>query len=250
MISDIPNALTRRRLLGSAVAVVLTHASGVFARTVENNAPWTPFAVNPPETGWTGSWRFFTPAEARTVGAIAECLIPADDLSVSGRDAGCAEFIDGQLAGSYGTSERLYMRGPFVNGTPEQGDQLPWVMRDRYRMGLASLSQYCRDAHQGEFADLDRDTQIAVLKGMEAGQIALSPIPAKVLFNHLLDNTMEGFFADPIYGGNRDMASWRMIGFPGARYDYRPYATRYNEKLDLEPVSIAGRAAWSKAEAN
>ncbi len=34
-------------------------------------------------------------------------------------------------------------------------------------------------------------------------------------------NTIEGFFADPIYGGNRDMVGWKLVGFPGARYDYR-----------------------------
>ena len=71
-----------------------------------------------------------------------------------------------------------------------------------------------------------------------------------MFFKQLLDNTMEGFFADPIYGGNRDMVSWKMIGFPGARYDYRPYLSKHNQKLDLEPVSIAGRPAWSKTEAN
>ncbi len=50
---------------------------------------------------------------------------------------------------------------------------------------------------------------------------------------------MEGFFADPIYGGNKGMVSWKMLGFPGARYDYRDYIGRHNENLKLQPVSIA-----------
>ena len=50
-----------------------------------------------------------------------------------------------------------------------------------------------------------------------------------------------GFFADPIYGGNRDMCAWKMIGFPGARYDYRDWVGRHNERYPHPPVSIGGR---------
>ena len=50
-------------------------------------------------------------------------------------------------------------------------------------------------------------------------------------FALLLQNTQEGFFADPIYGGNRDMAGWKLVGFPGARYDYRDWVERHNEAL-------------------
>ncbi|WP_128183320.1 hypothetical protein [Paenirhodobacter populi] len=70
----------------------------------------------------------------------------------------------------------------------------------------------------------------------------MSPIPSKVLFTHILDNTMEGFVAEPVSGSNRNMAFWRKTSFPVARHDYRPCAIRYNEKLDLDPLSIAGRA--------
>ena len=61
----------------------------------------------------------------------------------------------------------------------------------------------------------------------------------------LWQNTKEGFFADPVYGGNRDMAGWRMIGFPGARYDYRDWIFRYNEPYPLPPVGIKAHPAWS-----
>ncbi|PZQ47506.1 MAG: gluconate 2-dehydrogenase [Rhodovulum sulfidophilum] len=235
----------RRQLLISAAATFALSAAAAAARTVEGDVPWRPFAASPPEPGWTGDWRFLTADEARAVGAVAECLIPADELSVSGKEAGCAEFIDGQLAGSYGDSAKLYRSGPFKDGTPEQGDQYPWTPRERYRLGLASLSEYCRKTHGAAFADLDAATRTSILQGLESGEIALSPVPSKAFFTQLLTNVMEGFFADPLYGGNRDMASWRMIGFPGARYDYRPYLLQYNTKLDLEPVSLAGRAAWS-----
>jgi gluconate 2-dehydrogenase gamma chain len=64
----------------------------------------------------------------------------------------------------------------------------------------------------------------------------------------LLQNTQEGFFADPIYGGNRDMAGWKLVGFPGARYDYRDWVERHNEVYPLPPVSIMGRADWTLKE--
>jgi gluconate 2-dehydrogenase gamma chain len=67
-------------------------------------------------------------------------------------------------------------------------------------------------------------------------------------FALLLENTMEGFFADPIYGGNRDMAGWKLIGFPGARYDYRDWVERHNEPYPLPPVSIMGRSDWTVKE--
>mgnify|MGYP006391308779 CR=1 FL=1 len=78
------------------------------------------------------------------------------------------------------------------------------------------------------------------------GAIALPSLPSPVFFETLLANTIEGWFADPAYGGNRDMAGWKMIGFPGARYDYRDYIGRHNQKLDLIPISIIGNAAWQK----
>ena len=55
----------------------------------------------------------------------------------------------------------------------------------------------------------------------------------------------EGFFADPVYGGNRDMVGWKMIGYPGARYNYLDWVERHNERFPLPPVSLIGRADWS-----
>jgi gluconate 2-dehydrogenase gamma chain len=61
----------------------------------------------------------------------------------------------------------------------------------------------------------------------------------------LMQNTLEGFWADPIYGGNKDMVGWKLIGFPGARYDHSPYVTKHNERYPLPPVGISGRPEWS-----
>jgi gluconate 2-dehydrogenase gamma chain len=71
--------------------------------------------------------------------------------------------------------------------------------------------------------------------------VALDGVNGKRFFDLLLQNTMEGFFADPLYGGNRNMVGWKMIGFPGAHYDYRDYVEQHNRKLELEPISILSR---------
>ncbi|MBS7544874.1 gluconate 2-dehydrogenase subunit 3 family protein [Ancylobacter oerskovii] len=240
-----PSGLSRRRFLASTAMAALLAASGkAFGDVIRGTQPFSPFDYAPPETLPGGRWYFFSPDEARAVEAIVERLIPADDLSVSGKEAGCAEFIDRQLAGSYGSYERLYMQGPFQKGTPEQGDQSEFVPRARYRRGLAALDAWCRASHSKAFAELPGETRDEILSGLEAGKIELPGFDGRLLFETVLGNTMEGFFADPIYGGNKDMVSWKMLGFPGARYDYRDYVERHNEKLDLPPLSIAGRPEW------
>lgn len=236
---------TRRQFLSStAMALLLGSAGKGFGETIAGSQPWRPFAASPPQVLGPGQWYFLAPAEVRALGAITERLIPADELSPSGKDAGCVEFIDRQLAGSYGSFARLYMKGPFQPGTPEQGDQSPLAPRSRYRLGLAGLESHCQTAHRKSFAELSGEQRDQILAGLEKGEIALDGIDAKEFFQIVLKNTMEGFFADPIYGGNRDMVSWKMLGFPGARYDYRAFIDKHGQKLDLAPLSIAGRPEW------
>ncbi|HEY2616600.1 MAG TPA: gluconate 2-dehydrogenase subunit 3 family protein, partial [Acetobacteraceae bacterium] len=84
-----------------------------------------------------------------------------------------------------------------------------------------------------------------VIGGLEKGGVALATVSGRGFFDLLLQNTQEGFFADPVYGGNRDMVGWKMIGFPGARYDYRDWVERHNEKYPRPPVGIGGRPEWT-----
>ncbi len=241
--------LTRRLILGSAVlAFCVATTKRVGAAIIQGTPPWKPFAYNPPEVLNSDGWIFFTAEEAATVEAIVDRIIPADNLSISGKDAGCAVFIDRQLAGSYGTYEKLYMTGPFQDGTPQQGEQTPVAPRERYRLGLAALNAYCQQTAQQPFAKISAQKQDEILSGLEKKSIKLNGVDSELFFLTVLQNTMEGFFSDPIYGGNRNMVSWKMIGFPGARYDYREYVDKHNQKIDLPPLSIAGRPEW-KAKA-
>ena len=247
MTEQSPKGLTRRQLLVSSASTLAVGAAATAKAATLNGLPqWVPFDHNGPMHYDTPGWQFFTAEEAREVEAIVERLIPADELSVSGKDAGCAVFIDRQLVSEYGTFARLYMQGPFEKGTAMQGDQSPLVPQQRYRLGIAALTAYCQKQYQKPFSALAPEERDKVLSGLEHGDIALEGIDAKFFFQQVLGNTMEGFFADPVYGGNRDMVSWKMIGFPGARYDYRDYIALHNQKLDLVPLSIIGSSAWNK----
>ncbi len=236
--------LARRDLL--ATTAFLLGFGSAQARTYSGSKPWTEGAADPVEVVRPGAWRYLTPEEAACVGAIADRLIPADDLSIGGKEAGCAVFIDAQLAGTYGRAERLYMRPPFTAGTPMQGFQSPLTPAAQYRVALAALDAYCRAGFVGKgFADLGAEQQDKILAGLESGTVKLEGADGRAFFELVLQNVMEGFFADPVYGGNKDMAGWKMIGFPGARYDYRDHVGKHNERYTLPPVSLAGRPEWT-----
>jgi gluconate 2-dehydrogenase gamma chain len=136
---------------------------------------------------------------------------------------------------------------PFAAGLPTHGYQGAEAPVARYKAGLAALNKHTQSQFAGKnFFDLAAAEQDQVLKDFEAGKVEYKP--AAGFFNLVLQNTMEGFFADPIYGGNKDMAGWKFIGFPGARYDYRDYITAHNKPFPLPPLSIAGRPEWKTGD--
>lgn len=100
------------------------------------------------------------------------------------------------------------------------------------------MNELSRSRHDERFDLLSHDEQEALLKEMEQGSLLLPDVPIQEFFSMLLDNTMEGFFSDPIHGGNRDKVGWRLVGFPGVGASYRDRVTRFNEPYDVEPVSI------------
>ena len=80
-----------------------------------------------------------------------------------------------------------------------------------------------------------------MLEDLESGELKLEGVDGKAFFTKCVKDMQKGFFADPIYGGNRDMVAWKMIGFPGARYDYLDWVGRHNERYPCRPS--ASRAA-------
>lgn len=178
--------------------------------------------------------------------ALVGRLIPSDDLGPGAREAGVVDFIDNQLAGSYGRGERWYMRGPFADGLETQGYQSEYPPAGLYRAAIAALDDHCRENFDDRvFAELPESEQDAILKRIEEEELEFEDVSATAFFGLLQDNTIEGFFCDPIYGGNRDMVGWRLVGFPGVRYDYRDHLNHNGEAISIEPVGLMGRSSWN-----
>jgi gluconate 2-dehydrogenase gamma chain len=181
---------------------------------------------------------YLTQPEIRFLDAAVERLIPADDLGPGAKAAGVAYYIDQQLASVWGSHGRNYRGGPWPEGTPEQGFQSRLTPREIYRAAIREANVHCLKLHGKAFEFLASQQQDDVLKALESGAIELPSLSSKLFFGLLLRNTMEGYFADPIYGGNRDKAGWRLIGFPGVP------ASNYNDLIDerdeyrVEPISL------------
>lgn len=236
--------LTRRDLIvGTALALIAE--STARGSIISGQLPWHPTADAAPETALPGPWQFFNASEAVTMEALADRIIPSDPQTPGGKQAGCAVFIDRQLAGPYGREEGLYNEPPFTKGTKEQGHQTADGPAATYRKALSALDHSAQAKHGKAFAQLSIDEQDAMLHGLESGDLELEGLDGKAFLVALVKDVQMGFFADPIYGGNRDMCAWKMIGFPGAHYDYRDWVTRHNERYPHAPVSISGRPEWT-----
>ena len=183
---------------------------------------------------------FFNLLEAAFIEAAAARLIPNEDGTPGAIEAGVPVYIDRQLAGAYGGGAMMYMQGPWREGTRSQGYQLPFTPAQVYRLGMRALAKHVASVHDGATFDiLPAASQDRILHDMQTGAIELEPVPSAVFFSTLLANAVEGFFVDPIYGGNRDMAGWKLVGFPGAHASYAEWVDRHGVKFDRPPISIA-----------
>ncbi|MBI3696496.1 MAG: gluconate 2-dehydrogenase subunit 3 family protein [Acidobacteria bacterium] len=129
--------------------------------------------------------RIFTVDQARTLAGICEQIIPADDYP-GAKEAGVLYYIDGSLAG-----------------------ELRRFRKD-YNQGLALVDKVSRAKHGSAYTDLNWEQQLALLQQLEK-----DPGKGGEFFALVRQHTMEGYYGDPKYGGNRNSVSWKMIGFKG-----------------------------------
>jgi gluconate 2-dehydrogenase gamma chain len=191
------------------------------------------------ETSDQNVYGYLTQPEVRFLDAVAARLIPADELGPGAKEAGVTCFIDRQLTSVWGSRGRNYRGGPWPEGTPQQGFQSRLTPREIYRAGIRETNVYCLKQYRKAFEFLAPQQQDEVLKGLEGGIVELVSLSSKLFFGLLMRNTMEGFFADPIYGGNRDKVGWKLIGFPGVpASNYNDLIDEHNVPYRVEPVSI------------
>lgn len=212
-------------VVGGAAAATTTVA---IAPPEPAQAQAAPPAAGPPASP---GYEFLNLEEAAFVEALVDHMIPADELTPKGTDIGINIFIDRALAGGWGKGERLYMQGPWKRGTPSQGYQLPLVPAQVYRAGIEGTNAHCRKTYGKPFESITEQQREEVLVALSTNKITFeNALPVRDFWSILYQTVMQGMFADPIYGGNRDKAGWKMIGFPGVIAVHRENVEKYRDK--------------------
>jgi gluconate 2-dehydrogenase gamma chain len=207
----------RRDILRGAVVggAAAASATGAIAQPPNAHAQ-QPVAAS--VTSDAAGYAFFNLEEAAFIEALADHMVPADEVSPKGTDLGINIYIDRALAGAWGKGERLYLQGPWKLGAPSQGYQLPMTPAQLYRAGIEATNAHCRKTYR-KFDD---------------------GLPVRVFWTTLYQTVIEGIFSDPIYGGNRNKAGWAIIGFPGVIAVHRDHIEKYRGKpFPTKPVSIS-----------
>jgi len=224
----------RRAFLKSAVA-------GSAVAATANIPPPAQAQPTAAQSASTGGYAFLNAEEAAFIEALVDHMVPADALTPKGTDIGLNIFIDRALAGGWGKGDRLYMQGPWKQGVPSQGYQLPMTPADLYRSGIAAANVVCVKSYGKSFDKLSEAQREEFLLNLQAGKVTFdNGPPARVFFTTVYQSVMEGMFSDPMYGGNRNKAGWKLIGFPGVIAVHHQNVEKFRDKqFPADPVGIA-----------
>lgn len=199
---------------------------------------------------------FFDAHQRETVEAAMARIIPTDDQP-GAREAGTVDFVDRYLSGLdfiYAKPEGSGFEK--LEGKPAEA----WrkridIIRDKYVKGIQELDRQSQGRFDSDFVELSQAQQDQILADLERPQRQLETTveeakvvagfapaePALQQTSHEIEleffpllalHTRQGFYSDPIYGGNKDRVGWRLIGFDGpaslaethsGRYTTRPY---------------------------
>jgi gluconate 2-dehydrogenase gamma chain len=239
IMKDKDEGFSRRDFLKSTVAGGAAAASTGLAPPAQAQSAAAGAAA--PVAAAPAGYAFFNPDEAAFVETLVDHMVPADELTPRGTDIGINTYIDRALAGGWGKGERLYMQGPWKQGAPSQGYQLPLTPADLYRNGIAATNAHCRKTYGKSFDKLDEVQRQEVLVGLSTAKISFgNSLPVRAFWTTVYQTVIEGMFSDPIYGGNRNKAGWRMLGFPGAIAVNRENIEKYRDKkFPIDPLGIA-----------
>lgn len=164
--------------------------------------------------GYDSLWRFFTEAEAKTMVAFAEQIIPADK-DPGATDANVINFIDKQLTGPYTRFQEMY------------------------RNGIPAIESSAKKLHQKAFYELEPMVQTTLMEQMQKGELPKEiwgDTNQQSFFRLALDHTMQGFYGSPRHGGNKNYVSYKMM-----RLDYPQVLgqNRYANKCAQQPLQVS-----------
>jgi gluconate 2-dehydrogenase gamma chain len=165
---------------------------------------------------------FFDERQWETVEAAMSRIIPSDD-GPGAREAGTVRFLDRYLSGViYAKADGSGFREP-AGADADAWRQRIEALRTQYQHGIEDLDRRSREDYGEEFRALAPEQQDRVLAVVEEagdrGEAAGLQEPATEegldFFALLVLHTRQGFYSDPVYGGNADHVGWRHLGFPG-----------------------------------
>jgi gluconate 2-dehydrogenase gamma chain len=219
----------------TTISTSMSNTSSAMTTTSTSSTNAAPSDVLTELIGYTS----LSTKEVAIVEALAETIIPSDSTGPGAKEASVTYFIDRQLASGYGTNDRMYNQGPFLapnqsgsltvdgitypGGTPTFaynggfGYQYGLTLKEFWKLGLASMEAYSNSAYGGDFETLSSANMMNVLQDLAAGKptnFTDGPSPQD-FFSEAYNMVWAGFLSDPIYGGNRGMVGWSLIGFNG-----------------------------------
>jgi len=190
------------------------------------------------ETNFNRALMYFTrQKDFKTLSAATERIFPEDENGPGAIELGVPYFIDHQLAGSYGSNDKEYMQGPFHTGTAYQGYQTPLKRHEIFMQGIRALDKESNNKHNSAFTDLEGEQQDKILQKFENDDVKLKGVKASEFFELLRTATLAGAYADPLYGGNEDMAGWKMKEYPGSQMSYLNEIEN-EDFIEMEPNAL------------
>jgi gluconate 2-dehydrogenase gamma chain len=220
----------RAFLVGTAVGAGAAASAVLVPEALAKNHPQHHAAADVPGTDHAlvhdmsgGHGAFFNDDDSRTMTALTERLMPGAPGKPGATEAGVLNYIDLALSGPY--QDQQYF----------------------YRCALTQLDAHCAKTYGKPFHSLAAAQQDETIAAIEKGNAPEFVWPtAQAFFNTVRTHTMEGMFADPIYGGNKDFAGWRLVGFPGAQPQFTPEDMQSKQAFTREP--IVGLQSRSKSK--
>jgi gluconate 2-dehydrogenase gamma chain len=179
-------------------------------------------------------------ADFEILSHATERIFPTDENGPGAIELGVPYYIDHQLAGRWGINAREYRQGPFYKGEPTQGYQSQLKHHEIFDLGIEALNDYSQSTFNENFTNLDAEQQNEVLVAFDEDEVEMSIISSSLFFELLRTLTIEGVYADPLYGGNKGMEGWKMKEYPGVQMSYTEQIES-EEFIEIEPVSLHER---------
>ena len=135
---------------------------------------------------------FFNDTEVKTIVALCNQIIPADEDFGGATDAEVVYYIDRQLSSFFKHDSSLY------------------------RQSILKLQSFCLEKFNKPFSDLDSDKQISLMQMMEKNKLDIVKWKnSSSFFNKIRLHTMQGFYGSPIHGGNKNFLSFDFLNIDG-----------------------------------